>query len=60
MQSTWVERHHGDERLRAVCDMCGAEITPEDMYYELPDGLIVCAESDCLEDWAREYKKNLV
>lgn len=33
------------------CDLCGAPIEAGERYYEL-DGLCVCAESDCLLDWA--------
>lgn len=35
------------------CDICKEPI--EGKYYEMPDGLIVCADSDCLEDWAENY-----
>lgn len=39
-----------------VCDICGEEI--EGAYYEMPDGLIVCAgDTDCLAEWAEEYRR---
>lgn len=38
-----------------ICDICKEKI--EGDYYEMPDGLIVCADSDCLEEWAANYQK---
>ncbi len=43
------------ERPRLFCSCCGLPIGEGERYYELPDGLTVCAESDCLEDWAGPY-----
>jgi hypothetical protein len=41
-----------------ICDICGEPIEPGQPYYEMPDGLIVCAgDTDCLSDWAEEYKR---
>lgn len=40
---------------RLICDNCGLPIGEGESYYELPDGLRICAESDCLEDWAAPY-----
>lgn len=40
---------------RLICDNCGLPIGEGESYYELPDGLKICAESDCLEDWAGPY-----
>lgn len=37
------------------CDICHEPITGD--YYEMPDGMIVCADSDCLEDWAEHYAR---
>jgi hypothetical protein len=44
-----------EENVIGVCDMCGEKIYDWCWYYEMPDGLCVCAESDCLEDWAKNY-----
>lgn len=41
-----------------ICDICKEEI--EGKYYEMPDGLIVCADSDCLEEWAENYVRKMV
>ena len=41
--------------LSETCDGCGEAIGAGEAYYELPDGLRVCAESDCLADWAAAY-----
>ena len=38
-----------------ICDNCGFPIGEGERYYELPDGWIVCADSDCLADWASPY-----
>lgn len=38
-----------------ICDICGEKI--EGNYYEMPDGLTVCADSDCLEEWAQHYAR---
>lgn len=35
------------------CDICHEPI--EDSFFELPDGMIVCTDSDCLEEWAKAY-----
>lgn len=43
------------QRHRLFCDCCGLPIGEGERYYELPDGLAVCAESDCLTDWASPY-----
>ena len=40
---------------RLICDNCGLPIGEGESYYELPDGLTICADSDCLEDWAGPY-----
>ena len=37
------------------CDCCGEPIGAGERYYELPDGLTACADSDCLGDWAAPY-----
>ncbi len=42
-------------RRALCCDGCGEAIGAGEAYYELPDGLRVCAESDCLADWAAAY-----
>lgn len=44
-----------DEEIR-VCDICDEPIE-DGSYYEMPDGLTVCCDSDCLEEWALEYKR---
>ena len=41
-------------RRQLCCDLCGAPIEPGERYYLL-EGLRVCAESDCLVDWAAPY-----
>ena len=41
-----------------ICDICKEPI--EGKYYEMPDGLIVCADSDCLEEWAENYERRCV
>ena len=40
-----------------VCDICGEEIWEGDRYYHLPDGTILCDEIECLEEWARDYRR---
>lgn len=40
-----------------ICDICDEEIEAGQPYYEMPDGLTVCCDSDCLEEWAAEYKR---
>lgn len=42
-------------RPRLFCDCCGQPIGEGERCYELPDGLTVCADSDCLADWAAPY-----
>ena len=42
--------------MEKTCDICGEPIE-DDSYYEMPDGLTVCCDSDCLEEWAEEYKR---
>lgn len=37
------------------CDCCGAPLGDGEAWYELPDGFDICAESDCLQDWAAAY-----
>lgn len=44
-----------EARPRLFCDNCGLPIGEGENYYELPDGLNICAESDCLTDWAAPY-----
>ena len=39
--------------LRCAC--CGEPIGAGERYYELPDGMRICAESDCLADWAADF-----
>lgn len=39
-------------RPRLLCAFCGMPIGEGERYYEMPDGLPVCADSDCLKDWA--------
>ncbi|MGX8692163.1 MAG: hypothetical protein ACSW8E_00205 [Clostridia bacterium] len=41
-----------------ICDNCGFPIGEGEPYFELPDGLTVCAESDCLADWASPYRRH--
>ena len=41
---------------RLCCELCGEPIEAGARYYELPDGLRVCGESDCLADWAERYR----
>ncbi|MCR5663566.1 MAG: hypothetical protein K6G17_01655 [Oscillospiraceae bacterium] len=43
------------ERGGEICDICG-EPLPDGHCYEMPDGLRVCLESDCLADWADYYR----
>lgn len=43
------------EPAAAVCEVCGQEIESGESCYEMPDGLRVCGESDCLRDWAAPY-----
>lgn len=38
-----------------ICDNCGYPISEGERWYELPDGLKICADSDCLTDWASPY-----
>ena len=38
-----------------ICDNCGYPIGEGERWYELPDGFVICAESDCLADWADPY-----
>lgn len=39
------------------CDVCGEVIEVDDIYYEMPDGVTVCADSECLHEWAWEYRR---
>lgn len=41
-----------ESKLR--CEVCGAEIYPDERYYEL-DGLVNC--SDCAHDWMGQQAK---
>lgn len=42
-----------------ICDICGEKI--EGDYYEMPDGMTVCAgDTDCLEEWAEHYARKAV
>lgn len=45
-----------EEDYIGCCDMCGERIYFGDAHYNMPDGLLVCGDSDCLEDWAQEYR----
>ena len=47
------EERRGDDEI--FCDVCGARIDPGDVYYTMPDGMTVCAESDCTEAWLEDY-----
>lgn len=38
------------------CDVCGEVIEPGQVYFNMPDGVTVCDDSDCLEVWAEIYK----
>ncbi len=49
------ERHL--RRLAPRCNCCGEPIEAGERYYELPDGYTVCADSDCLTDWAAPYRR---
>ena len=42
-------------RTPFCCDLCGERICPEEDWYDMPDGLRVCADRHCLEDWAGAY-----
>lgn len=37
------------------CALCGEPIEAGGRWYDMPDGLSLCAESDCLEEWAAAY-----
>lgn len=36
-----------------ICDECGAELLPNEDYYQFGDYATICRE--CLLDWARQY-----
>lgn len=38
-----------------LCDICNEPIEEGAKHYEMPDGLTVCCDSDCLEEWANAY-----
>lgn len=40
-----------------TCDCCECPIEVGEYYYDLPGGLQVCADSDCLNDWALPYRR---
>lgn len=44
-----------DDEFVGVCDICGEKLYAWGRYYEMPDGMLVCVESDCLEEWAKHY-----
>lgn len=41
---------------KLFCDICGEEIQPGEKCYCLPDGFVICTESDCLEKWLEKYE----
>ena len=47
-----------DRRQIPCCDCCGEPIGTGERYYELPDGYTVCADGDCLSEWAAPYRRN--
>lgn len=40
-----------------TCDICGFEIYRGDVHYRLPDGMLLCEEYECLQEWIKEYKE---
>lgn len=40
-----------------VCDVCAREIWEGDDFYELPDGMILCDDYECLIEWAQAYRR---
>lgn len=38
------------------CDICGNGIYPDEPHYEMPDGFLVCEDSECVEAWLSRYK----
>lgn len=42
-----------------VCDCCGEEIGEGEACYDMPDGWTVCAEGDCLSEWAKPYLRRV-
>lgn len=38
-----------------ICDICNEPIADGEKHYEMPDGMTVCFESDCLKEWADAY-----
>ena len=41
---------------QTFCDICNERIYPDETYYDLPDGLRLCDNSDCLDEWLDDYK----
>lgn len=39
------------------CDICGEQIFSDEARYELPDGKVICADPDCLSEWAADYER---
>lgn len=44
-----------DDRL-GYCDVCGRALYPGDRHYRLPDGMLLCDDYDCREEWIAEYE----
>lgn len=40
-----------------TCDICGEPIEEGQSCYEMPDGMVICTDSDCLEIWAENYRR---
>ena len=51
----------GPKRLRRFWEAFNAEHKKLRDYYEMPDGMTVCAgDTDCLEEWAEHYARKAV
>lgn len=44
-------------RIICTCSICGEVIWEGDRYYRMPEGSILCDEIECLEEWARDYRR---
>lgn len=41
------------------CDVCGEELLDGTDVYEMPDGSIICRETDCLLKWSQAEKRTI-
>ena len=47
-----------DDRIIGHCAICERPIYDGDRHYEMPDGQMICEDSLCMDDWAKEYERH--